>query len=223
MDYVIEVKNLTKSYKDGKRDTKAIDNLSFTLPKGESMAIVGTSGSGKTTLLHMLGGLDYPSKGDVLIDGKPLKKFKDSELSHFRNKTIGFVFQFFYLQDYMTVEENVAIPMLIAGKKRKDALQKARELLSQFGMNEYAHKSPKELSGGQIQRVAVARALSNDPKIILADEPTGNLDRENADKVLEIFNHIAKTGVSVVVITHDEKISDRYPNVLRLDKGRLVR
>jgi len=183
------------------------------------MAIIGSSGSGKTTLLHILGGLDKPNSGEVRINNQILNKLNDNELSKFRNKTIGFVFQFFYLQDYLTARENVALPLILAGENTKRSLEKAEMLLNQVGLSHRFNHYPNEISGGEMQRIAVARALIHDPKIILADEPTGNLDKENAENILNIFDEIAKTGVSVVVITHDNWISKRFKNVLRLSKG----
>lgn len=211
--------NVTKSYRDGSSKILALNNISFNLPEGESMAIIGSSGSGKTTLLHILGGLDKPNSGEVRINNQILNKLNDNELSKFRNKTIGFVFQFFYLQDYLTARENVALPLILAGENTKRSLEKAEMLLNQVGLSHRFNHYPNEISGGEMQRIAVARALIHDPKIILADEPTGNLDKENAENILNIFDEIAKTGVSVVVITHDNWISKRFKNVLRLNKG----
>lgn len=211
--------NVTKSYRDGSSKILALNNISFNLPEGESMAIIGSSGSGKTTLLHILGGLDKPNSGEVRINNQILNKLNDNELSKFRNKTIGFVFQFFYLQDYLTARENVALPLILAGENTKRSLEKAEMLLNQVGLSHRFNHYPNEISGGEMQRIAVARALIHDPKIILADEPTGNLDKENAENILNIFDEIAKTGVSVVVITHDNWISKRFKNVLRLSKG----
>lgn len=219
MSNIIQVHNVTKSYRDGSSKILALNNISFNLPEGESMAIIGSSGSGKTTLLHILGGLDKPNSGEVRINNQILNKLNDNELSKFRNKTIGFVFQFFYLQDYLTARENVALPLILAGENTKRSLEKAEMLLNQVGLSHRFNHYPNEISGGEMQRIAVARALIHDPKIILADEPTGNLDKENAENILNIFDEIAKTGVSVVVITHDNWISKRFKNVLRLSKG----
>lgn len=221
MGNVIQVHNLVRSFQDGNLKTTALDDINFDLPEGESMAIVGTSGSGKTTMLHILGGLDKPTTGEVTINGELLNKMSDDQLSKFRNKTIGFVFQFFYLQDYLTAAENVALPLILANESRKSALEKARELLVQVGLEHRLNHYPKQISGGETQRIAVARALINNPKILLADEPTGNLDKENAEKILDTFDQIAKTGVSVVVITHDGWISKKFQNVLTLDKGKV--
>lgn len=221
MSAVIEVKKLSKKYLDGKRTTGALNEVSFSLPQGESMAVIGPSGSGKTTLLHLLGGLEQPSSGEIFVSGKELNKLNDSQLSDFRNDTIGFVFQFFYLHEYLTVAENIALPLWLTGKPRQAVNKKMDELITRVGLNDRKDHYPKQLSGGEMQRVAVARALANDPKLILADEPTGNLDRENAENILDLFDEISNTGVSIVVITHDKYVTERFPNVLKLNKGKL--
>ncbi|MBU0964167.1 ABC transporter ATP-binding protein [Patescibacteria group bacterium] len=219
---IIETKNLIKKYQDGDSTVMALDNISMSLPVNESMVIIGTSGSGKTTLLQLLGGLDYPSSGEVVINNQIINKLNDNDLSNFRNKTIGFVFQFFHLQDYLTAKENVALPLLLNGQNQESAFQRAEELLKQVHMEHRINHTPTKMSGGEMQRVAIARALANDPKIIMADEPTGNLDRANAENVLDIFDEISKrNGVSVLMITHDEAMADRYEHVLHLDKGKL--
>jgi ABC-type lipoprotein export system ATPase subunit len=221
MANIIEAKGLTRKYQDGDSVTCALNNVSINLPEGESIAIIGTSGSGKTTLLQLLGGLDYPTAGEVFVDGKSLNSLNDNELSHFRNKTIGFVFQFFHLQDYLTAKENVALPMIVAGKDSETAYQRAEKLLEKVGLSHRINHTPKKMSGGEMQRVAIARALANEPKIIMADEPTGNLDKANAKNVLEVLDQIAESGVSVLMITHDEQMSHRYQHVLHLDKGNI--
>lgn len=213
--------DLTKVYKDGHSKAVALDKISFDLEQGESMAIVGSSGSGKTTLLHILGGLDAPSSGEVRMNGELLHKMNDNSLSRFRNQTIGFVFQFFYLQEYLNARDNVAMPMIISNHSRKESLKKADELLEKFGLSERKDHFPNEISGGEMQRIAIARALINSPKVLLADEPTGNLDKENAERVLEVFDQVAQSGVSVVVITHDMEISKRFDKTLRLEKGKM--
>lgn len=220
MPNIIEVKNLTKVYKDGSSKVKALDSISFNLPEKESLAIIGSSGSGKTTLLHILGGLENPTSGDVIVAGKKIDKLKEKEQTTYRNKTIGFVFQFFYLIDYLNALDNVAVPLILSGTSKKLARQKAMKLLEKVGLVERAYHFPNQLSGGEMQRVAVARSLANDPKLILADEPTGNLDKENAERVLKILEEIMASGVSVVVITHDKSVSDRFKNVLKLNKGK---
>lgn len=218
----IIVKDITKFYEDGRSKITALDNISFTLEKGEDMAIVGPSGSGKTTLLNIIGGLDKPSKGKVIIDGKEISKLKDKELSRFRNKTIGFIFQFFNLQEYLKAYENVMIPMLFAKIKQKIAREKAERLLKEMGLETRINCYPRQLSGGEMQRVAIARSLANDPKVLLADEPTANLDKKSAEKVIEIFDEINKKGVSVIIITHDPSICKKFKNIIHISNGKIV-
>lgn len=221
MSQIIEVKKVSKAYLDGKRKTGALDDVSFSLPAGESMAIIGPSGSGKTTLLHLLGGLDKPSAGNVSVNGQELTGLSDKELSMFRNQTIGFVFQFFYLNEYLNVFQNIALPMWLAGKSGGAVDQRVNQLIERVGLIDRATHFPSQLSGGEMQRVAVARALANEPKLILADEPTGNLDRDNAENILQIFDEISDSGVSIVAITHDKYVADRFDHVVKLNKGRL--
>lgn len=221
MSQIIEVKQVSKSYLDGKRKTGALDEISFSLNQGQNMAIIGPSGSGKTTLLHLLGGLDKPSAGEVVVGGQALNELNDRELSAFRNHTIGFVFQFFYLNEYLNVFQNIALPMWMAGKSGSVVDQRVNELIERVGLIDRKLHYPKELSGGEMQRVAVARALANEPKLILADEPTGNLDRDNAENILQIFEEISASGVSIVAITHDKYVADRFENVLKLNKGKV--
>lgn len=221
MSNIIEAKNLTKKYKDGDSETVALDNVSIALPEKESMVIIGTSGSGKTTLLQLLGGLDYPTSGEVIIGGEKINSLDDNSLSKFRNKTIGFVFQFFHLQNYLTAKENIALPLILDGKSEEEANKRAVELLKQINLENRTNHTPAKMSGGEMQRVAIARALANNPKIILADEPTGNLDKANAENILELFAEISKTGVSVLMITHDENMANRYDHVVHLDKGQI--
>lgn len=219
---IIEVKNLVKNYGKGRNKTTVLNNISFELLSKESLLIIGPSGSGKTTLLHILGGLDNPSLGKVYIEEELVNGFSDEKLSSFRNQKIGFVFQFFHLQDYLTAKENICLPLKIAGKNDKYIKGRAEELLDLVGLKRRADYYPNEMSGGEMQRVAIARALANKPKLILADEPTGNLDKENAIKVIDIFNKISKTGVSVILVTHDESIGRNFKNILEIDKGEVV-
>lgn len=217
---IIEVKNLTKVYIKGGAKSTILNNISFDLTEGEDLVIIGPSGSGKSTLLHILGGLDTPTSGKVYIDGECINDFSDEKLSALRNKKIGFVFQFFYLLDYLTAQENVALPLTIGKTNNSDAQKKALKLLELVSLKDRANYYPSEMSGGEMQRVAIARALINEPKLILADEPTGNLDKENARQVIEILGNIARNeGVSVVMVTHDESLPNIFKNKIRLDKG----
>lgn len=219
---IIEIKHLTKKYKDGDSSVTALGNVTLALPEKESIAIIGPSGSGKTTLLQLLGGLDYPSSGDIIINSQKLRELDDNALSSFRNKTIGFVFQFFHLHDYLTAKENIALPLILGGVSEEKANVRAFELLKETHMEHRTDHTPSKMSGGEMQRVAIARALANHPKIIMADEPTGNLDKENAKNVLELFDEIASTGVSILMITHDESMARRYKHVLHIQNGKLT-
>jgi putative ABC transport system ATP-binding protein len=222
MKKILELLDVSKSYKRGNSITEAVKNITYSLNEGESLSIIGPSGSGKSTLLNIIGGLDKPTKGKVIIDGKDITKLNDRQLSKFRNKTIGFVFQFFNLQDYLTSEENVMIPLLFSGMKNSLAREKASDLLKKMGMEARANFYPKQLSGGEMQRVAVARSLANDPKILLADEPTANLDRNSTNMIMELFEEIAaRHGVSVIVITHDPYVSARFKHVLHIGDGEI--
>ena len=226
MENIISATNLTKMYQDGRNTITVLDNISLNLEKGKNLVILGPSGSGKTTLLHLIGGLDNPTSGEVIINNQNLAKLSDKDLSHFPNMTMGFIFQFFYLHEYLTAQENVMMPQLLAGFNHTSAVKRVDELLEKVGLADRRHHLPNALSGGEVQRVAIARALANNPKIIFADEPTGNLDKDNAQKVLAIFDEIAQSDVSLVVITHDELISERYGhgekgNVFKLEKGQV--
>ncbi|KKR06010.1 MAG: ABC transporter-like protein [candidate division WS6 bacterium GW2011_GWF2_39_15] len=222
MENIIEVHNLTKRYKDAGAEVTALDNVSFKLPKGFDLAILGPSGSGKTTLLQLVGGLDKMTEGDVIINGQSLKKMSDKEVSEFRNKTMGFIFQMIYLQDYFTAKENIMLPMMVAGIRRKEAMEKADSLLEKVGLLHRANHLPRQLSGGEQQRVAVARALANDPQIIFADEPTGKLDKKNSEMVIETLESLSKeNGMSVIIITHDENIAKRFSRIIKLENGKV--
>jgi putative ABC transport system ATP-binding protein len=217
---ILEVKNLTKKYKDGDIEVTALDSISFSLPDGFDLAVLGPSGSGKTTLLQLAGGLDTMTSGDVIISGQSIKDMTDSEISDFRNRTMGFIFQMINLHDFLTAKENVMLPMIVAGVERTDAEAKALKLLEKVGLSHRANHLPRQLSGGEQQRVAVARALANDPKIIFADEPTGKLDKANAKMVIDILEGLSKdSGMSVIMITHDENIAKRFSRIIRLENG----
>lgn len=216
------VKDLTKVYKDGNSKVVALDKVNFSLDVGESMAIVGPSGSGKTTLLEVMAGLNSPTKGTVEIDGFNVHKGSDEEISEFRNRTIGFVFQFMHLQDYFTARENIVLPLLAAGVGGEETRKRVDDLLALVGLQDRANHYPKQLSGGEMQRVAIARALVNSPSVIMADEPTGKLDRTNADKVMDILTDIAEKGVSLILITHDEKVAKRLNKIIHLEHGKII-
>lgn len=222
MSHAIQVEQLTKRYRDGKNTVTALNNINFTLEQGDDLAIVGPSGSGKTTLLQLMGGLSRPSAGSVKIHGRDVWEGNDNTISDFRNQSMGFIFQMIHLQDYLTAIENVMIPMLIAGKAKQEAHDRASELLAEVGLKHRLEHYPNTMSGGEMQRVAVARALANNPKIIFADEPTGKLDKKNAENIVTLLSDIAKKeNMSVIMITHDEAIAKKFTNVLWLEHGEM--
>ncbi|HTY35669.1 MAG TPA: ABC transporter ATP-binding protein [Bacteroidota bacterium] len=200
-----------------------IKGLDMEVREGEMAVIVGPSGSGKSTLLHLLGGLDRPSSGRVVVGDRELSVLSDEELAGFRNQTLGFIFQFHHLLPEFTALENVAMPAMIRGDKFAEAQGKATELLEEVGLGERADHKPNELSGGEQQRVAVARALMNDPKLVLADEPSGNLDEDNSQRLHQLLSDLAqKKGLTFVIATHNLDLTKRAHRVLQLVDGRLV-
>lgn len=220
---LIVVRDLSRIYKNGKEKIAAVNKVSFEVYPGEIVALTGTSGSGKSTLLHMIGGLDKPSSGQVLIDEVNIAKLSDRKLSNFRNRTVGFVFQFFYLQPFLTLAQNIAVPSMIFSMSAKDRRARTQELAEAVGLTERLKHLPRELSGGQMQRAAIARALFNRPKILIADEPTGNLDSTNASAILELFQKIRKEfGTTIIIVTHDEKIAAMADRKLTMHDGELI-
>ena len=223
MTNILEIKNLTKKYGDGSSTVTALDNVSLKVPKGHDIAILGPSGSGKTTLLQLAGGLDKATSGSVIVDGKDIEKMNDKEISEFRNNKMGFIFQMIHLQDFFTAKENVMLPLLVAGKSKTEADKKAKKLLKQMGLSHRENHLPRELSGGEQQRVAVARALANDPQLIFADEPTGKLDEKNSEMIINTLERLSKEkGLSVIMITHDPNVAKRFSRTIRLKHGKLA-
>ncbi|MBD2813361.1 lipoprotein-releasing ABC transporter ATP-binding protein LolD [Xenorhabdus sp. Flor] len=213
--------HLCKKYQEGQVPTEVLKNVTFSMQQGEMMAIVGSSGSGKSTLLHLLGGLDSPTAGEVLFKGKSLNKMSASGRAELRNSEIGFIYQFHHLLPDFNALENVAMPLLIGGKKRQ-AQQKSRDILAAVGLENRAHHRPSELSGGERQRVAIARALVNEPSLVLADEPTGNLDQRNADSIFELLKELnQRQGTAFLVVTHDLKLADRLARQVEMRDGYL--
>ncbi len=220
---LVEVCDLRKEYKVGHQKVEALRGVNLTIYEGEFVALTGASGSGKSTLLQVIGGLDKPTSGMITVDTNVLTTMKDSQLSTFRNKTIGFVFQFFYLQPFLKVGTNLEVPGMFARTSRQDRRQKVTVIAEQVGLSDRISHLPKELSGGQMQRAAIARALLNRPKILLADEPTGNLDSENSTAILELFEHIRKEfGTTVIVVTHDASIAARADREIIMKDGEVV-
>ena len=220
---LIEVEHLVKTYKIHRHKIDALRDVSFRVHEGEFVALTGASGSGKSTLLQLIGGLDQPTSGTISIDGTNINRLRDAKLSTFRNQTIGFVFQFFYLQPFLKLSVNTEVPGMFRHSPRGERRTHAVELLKRVGLEEYATRLPKELSGGQIQRAAIARALLNNPKIILADEPTGNLDSKNSREVIDLFESIrTELGTTIVIVTHNPEIARRADREIRLSDGALV-
>lgn len=221
---LIEAKDLKKSYKMGFVETSVLKGVSLTLGEKSVSAIVGASGAGKSTLLHILGSLDKPSSGIVLFDGEDLYRRKDEDLSRLRNRAIGFVFQFHYLMPEFTALENVMMPLLVRGDPSNEARRLSLELLERLGLKERALHRPSELSGGEQQRVAVARALITTPRILMADEPTGNLDQENGEKLIDLFFELQRErGMALILVTHNFAIASRFPRRITLEDGLIER
>lgn len=218
----MNIENVCKVYKTKNDEVKALDNVSYEFKPGKLYAIMGHSGSGKSTLISILGLIETLTSGRITINNKDISKLKDDELANLRMKYIGFVFQDFYLDEHLKAYENVLLPMLINKEiKKADRKEKALKLLTDLGLNERINHYPKELSGGEQQRVAIARSLANDPEIILADEPTGNLDEENEKLVFETLKSLAKKGKCVIVVTHSEEIKKYADEILKITKGKL--
>ena len=219
---IIQIEHLFKEYKLGKQRISVIDDVNLNILEGEFVAIVGASGSGKSTLLHLLGGLDKPSQGKVIIDGQDINKLSDSRLSKFRNQAIGFIFQSFYLQPFLTLRQNIEVASMPARINKKERRQKIDDLAKQVDLYDRLKHRPRELSGGQIQRVAIIRALLNNPKIILADEPTGNLDSKNSQDVISLFKDIcSQYKTTVVIATHDQEIASQADRTITIKDGKI--
>lgn len=220
---MLDCQDLTRVYSEGPQDLTVLDRLSLQVRAGERVAVVGSSGSGKTTLLNLLGGLDRPTSGRVNIGGESLAALDEAALGRFRNRYIGFVYQFHHLLAEFTALENAALPLIIRGQAKKVAEKRAMELLERVGMAPRAHHKPGELSGGERQRVAIARALVTDPSLVLMDEPTGNLDQTTAATILALMDELAKeSACAFVIVTHDVGLAAHQDRVLKLDGGRLL-
>lgn len=219
---VLECQNLSKHYDDGKHQVSVFDGIQLALKAGEAAAIVGASGSGKTTLLNLLAGLDLASSGDVLLEGVAWSSMKDKQRAVMRNRNLGFVYQFHHLLPEFSALENVMMPMLIASKARKHAVEKATELLAQVGLKERLQHRPSQLSGGERQRVAIARALANDPACVLMDEPTGNLDEKTANEIQALIQSLkVELNMAFLIVTHDEGMLDWMDSAYRLHYGKI--
>ncbi|MFA6489835.1 MAG: ABC transporter ATP-binding protein [Candidatus Micrarchaeia archaeon] len=218
---VLRLENVSKLY-DGETPFLALDRINIEIAHGELIAIIGPSGSGKSTLLHMLGCLDRPSGGEIYVDGVPLSRMNDEKVAVIRRDTLGFVFQAFNLAPTMTVFKNVELPLMISGADKKERMEKVKRHLEEVGLSDKKNNLPSQLSGGQKQRVAIARALSNDPKIILADEPTGNLDSKSGEEIMKhIIGLCRDGGITVILVTHDPYIAARADRIIKIKDGRI--
>ncbi len=216
---IIHLENIQKSYYMGKQALPVLKGISLDIFKNEYVALMGPSGSGKSTLMNILGCLDTPTDGRYILNTNDVSTMADNALAEIRNKEIGFVFQQFNLLPRLTAAENVALPLVYAGMNRKSRTEKAMQVLEMVSLTDRSHHKPNELSGGQCQRVAIARALVNDPSIILADEPTGNLDTKTSYEIMEIFNTIHSNGNTIVLVTHEEDIANHAHRIVRLRDG----
>ncbi len=219
---MIKAKKITKIYQSGEVKVRALDNISFEVKKGEFVAIMGPSGSGKSTLMNILGALDKPTQGEYFLEGEDVAKLDDDELAEIRNQKIGFVFQTYNLLPRTTALKNVFIPMMYGGLPKKEREKKANELLQKVGLKERVNHTPSQLSGGEQQRVAIARALAMNPKIILADEPTGNIASNQAMEIMEILQDLNKQGHTILIITHEEEIAEYAKRIIHIRDGKLT-
>jgi len=222
----ISLREVGKSYRTGDESVEALKNISLEINKGEFIVIVGPSGSGKSTLLHLIGGLDTASEGEVIVEGKLLTSLNDKKLSRYRNKEIGFIFQDFHLHKGLNLVENVEIPLMFSetkNRKETSMQKKAAEILSSVGLKSRLNHRPSQISGGQKQRVAIARALINNPKIVLADEPTGNLDSQTGKKIITLLKRLHKEkNITMLVVTHDREIAKHAERIIEIKDGRLI-
>lgn len=218
---IIELKNVNKTFKMGDEVIKAIDNINFTVKKGEFVSIIGPSGSGKSTLMNILGLLDTPDSGEYYLDGMLIQQLSDNKLAELRNKKIGFIFQNFNLLQKMTALENVQLPLVYEGINHKDSIKMSYEYLEKVGLKGREKHLPNQLSGGQQQRVATARALVNNPEIILADEPTGALDSKTSLEIMDMLQRLNEAGQTIILITHDLNVASKAKRIVRISDGKL--
>ena len=218
---ILKIENITKKYANGDKELYALDNVSFTVNQGEFIAIVGPSGSGKSTLLHMIGGIDKPTNGKVYINGTDISSLKPDKMTIFRRRNIGIVYQFYNLIPTLNAEDNIILPVLLDGKKVDK--QKLNEIIKLLKIEDRRKAMPSQLSGGEQQRVSIGRALMNNPSIILADEPTGNLDSSASKEIVEIFKYYNKTyKQTLIIVTHDEKIALQADRIIKLQDGKII-
>lgn len=222
MSKMIELNEVVKVYERGTEKVHGVDGINLSIERGEFLSIVGPSGSGKTTLLNLIGCVDRPTSGSIRLDGVETERLKEKELTKIRATTIGFVFQQFFLLPTLTASENMELPAFFSRKKGAGIITKAKELLSLVGLKDREDHLPSQLSGGEMQRVAIARALINDPKILLADEPTGNLDSKNADTIMNIFERLNKDGLTIILVTHNMELAKRARRCIQLKDGKIL-
>ena len=219
---MIEIRNAGKKYQQGAREVHALREVSLSIARGEFLSIMGPSGSGKSTLLNLIGGLDQPTSGEIYMDGRPLHGISDDELTLLRRRRVGFIFQFFNLLPILTAIENVCLPLLLEGTPFSRIRPKALQLLEQMGLDERTEHRPEQLSGGEMQRVAIARALITEPAVLLADEPTGNLDSHTSEEILMLLTNLNEKGQTIVMVTHDSKAAAYGTRVITLRDGALA-
>jgi len=219
MENLIKIRNIKKEYKMGKIIVPALNGIDLEIESGDFIAIMGPSGSGKSTLMHILGCLDTPSSGDYILNKEKVSGMKRNKLAAIRNKEIGFVFQTFNLLPHLNIQKNVELPLMYSGLGRKNRIKRARKVLDEVGLSDRLRHKPSELSGGQRQRVAIARAIVNEPAILLADEPTGNLDSTSGKDILGIFSELHSKGHTIIIVTHDKAVADRANKIVNLVDG----
>lgn len=219
---MIELMNIRKTYYGKDIETNVLKGVNLTVASGEFVCIYGSSGSGKSTLLNIIGLIDQASEGEYLLDGVDINQLKDKQKAAIRNQRIGFVFQAYHLIQEMNVLENIVVPLGYAGISKKERIKRAQELLNEFHMEHLKSKHVSQLSGGEQQRISIMRALSNNPRILLADEPTGNLDSENSKKAMEILNHLNKKGMTIIMVTHDLSLAEYGSRIIHIEDGKIV-
>lgn len=220
-EFVIDLKNIIRNFQLGPQTVHVLKGIDLTIKKGEYVALMGPSGSGKSTLMNLLGCLDTPTSGSYMIANRDVSKMNDNQLADVRNKEIGFVFQTFNLIPRQTALQNVALPLVYAGEKKDKRISRAKKVLDEVGLSDRITHKPNQLSGGQRQRVAIARALVNSPSLILADEPTGNLDSSTSNEIMKLFEEIHKNGNTLIIVTHEEEIAQHANRIIRLKDGEI--
>ncbi len=221
---IVEIKDVVKSFSVGGNQVTILKGISFKVQTGEFLSIVGPSGNGKSTLLNMITGIDRPTSGEIIVTGKPVHKMSEDKLAAWRGENLGIIFQFFQMLPALSLLQNVVLPMDLAGKySSHERRERAMHLLEVVGLADQAHKLPSMVSGGQQQRAAIARALANDPPLIVADEPTGNLDSKNSSDIFDLFNNVVSQGKTMLMVTHDKELAKRVPRVVEILDGRITR